>query len=149
MKEKTTSDDSILAVGGVVYRLVGGKQIEVLLIKKKGGFWTLPKGKVEPGEPEVAAVQREVWEETGITGAVGEQVRQVAYTIMKKGEPRRKVVTYYLLRAEGGELRPGKQERIEKLRWFPFQAALKRIRRGRVRKTAQRAGDMLPVEGVS
>ncbi|HEU5016220.1 MAG TPA: NUDIX hydrolase [Roseiflexaceae bacterium] len=143
MKAKTTSDEAILAVGGFVYRFVDDHQVEVLLIKKKCGFWTLPKGKVEPGETEAAAVQREVWEETGITGTVGAQVQQVAYTIMKKGEPRCKVVTYYLLHAEDGELRPGKQERIEKLRWFPFQVALKRIQRGRVRKIVRHAGEVL------
>lgn len=143
MKEKNFSDEPILAVGGFVYRFVESNELEVLLIKKKYGFWTLPKGKVEPGETEVAAVQREVWEETGITGVVDAPVRQVAYTIMKKGAPRRKVVTYYLVRAEGGELHPNKKERIEKLHWFSLQAALKRIQRGRVRKTAQRAGEML------
>lgn len=143
MKEPTTSDDAILAVGGFVYRFADDNQLEVLLIKKKYGFWTLPKGKVEPGEAEMAAVQREVQEETGITGAVGAPVQQVAYTIMKKGAPRRKVVTYYLMHAEDGELRPNKKERIEKLRWFSLPAALKRIQRGRVRKTARRAGEML------
>ncbi len=147
MKEKYIPGAPIMAVGGVVYRFMPDGQLEILLIKKKFGFWTLPKGKVEPGETEVAAVQREVWEETGITGAVGAQVRQVAYTIVKKGEPRRKIVAYYLLRAEGGELRPSKKERIEKLGWFPLQAALKRIQRGRVRKTARHAGEMLLVNG--
>ncbi len=147
MKEQITSDAPIAAVGGVVYRFMPDGQLELLLIKKHCGYWTLPKGKVEPGEAEVAAVQREVWEETGLSGSVGEQVRQVTYTIVKKGEPRRKVVTYYLFQAEDGELRPNTKEGIEKIRWFPLQAALKRIQRGRVRKTVRRAGDMLLASG--
>ncbi len=35
----------ILAVGGVVYRCTSYGQVELLLIKKHGGFWTLPKGR--------------------------------------------------------------------------------------------------------
>ena len=41
-----------------------------MLIKKHGGFWTLPKGRIKPDEHPIAAVQREVLEETGIAGAV-------------------------------------------------------------------------------
>ena len=129
----------IVAIGGVVYRQTAPGQIDLLLIKKQGGFWTLPKGKVEPDETPAAAVAREVFEETGITGTVEELVRQVSYRILKKGKTRRKVVTYYLFSADEGVLRPSADEHIEYVRWFPAEAALRRIRRNRVRSVVRRA----------
>jgi acetyl-CoA carboxylase carboxyl transferase subunit beta len=55
-----------LAVGGVVFRDDG----RVLLIQRAraplAGTWSLPGGKVEPGESTEAAVVREVLEETGL-----------------------------------------------------------------------------------
>ncbi len=35
-------------------------------------YWTLPGGGVEPDEPPSAAIQREVWEETGLRVEVGQ-----------------------------------------------------------------------------
>lgn len=34
--------------------------------KPQGGTWGVPAGKVDPGEDALAAVKRELWEETGI-----------------------------------------------------------------------------------
>lgn len=47
-----------------------------LLLVRRGhapsrGLWSVPGGRVEPGETEEAAVVREVAEETGLTVAVG------------------------------------------------------------------------------
>ena len=133
----------ITAVGGVVYRESAPETFELLLIKKQGGFWTLPKGKVESDETPVDAVTREIFEETGITGVVEEVVRQVSYRILKKGKTRRKVVTYYLFCAKGGALRPSEAENIEHLRWLPSDVALRRIRRNRVRAVVRRAMPLL------
>jgi 8-oxo-dGTP pyrophosphatase MutT (NUDIX family) len=73
----------IAAVGGVVYRRTLQGQLEFLLIKKRGGFWTLPKGRIKADENPITAVQREVFEETGIAGAVDRihrhRVRNVAH----------------------------------------------------------------------
>jgi mutator protein MutT len=41
------------------------------------GTWTIPGGKVEPGEDDAAAVVREVAEETGLVVEVGRLVGQV------------------------------------------------------------------------
>jgi 8-oxo-dGTP diphosphatase len=135
-------EEPISAAGGVVYRWREGR-LEILLIKKAGGFWTLPKGRIKAGEDARAAVAREVAEETSITGEVESLVRQVAYTIQKRGRQRPKVVTYYLLRAGDGLPRPQAKERIVRVRWFPVVAALRRIRRSRVRAVARDARAML------
>ena len=136
-------DALISAAGGVVYRRNARGQIEILLIKKQGGFWTLPKGRIKPGEEERLAVAREVAEETSITGEVEQLVGQVVYTIQKAGRLRRKSVTYYLVRAVSGRPRPQAKERIVRTRWFPLTAALRRIRRKRVRNIVRDARALL------
>lgn len=41
------------------------------------GLWSIPGGRVEPGESDAAAVEREVMEETGLTVVAGEHVGTV------------------------------------------------------------------------
>src|SRR5690349_17127931 len=94
MQEPIDQEPPIAGAGGVVYRWSAAGQLEILLIKKQGGFWSLPKGRIEAGEDERAAVAREVAEETSVIGEVGPMVRQVFYTIQKAGRRRRKVVSY-------------------------------------------------------
>jgi 8-oxo-dGTP diphosphatase len=136
-------DPPIVAVGGVVYRRDKSGRVRLLLIKKRNGFWTLPKGRVKPGEDATTALAREVGEETGITGPVESVVHRVAYTVQKRSGPRRKVVTYYLVQASDGEPCPGKKEGIQKVRWFSLKAALQRIGRDHVRAVASRAALLL------
>jgi 8-oxo-dGTP pyrophosphatase MutT (NUDIX family) len=134
---------SIKAVGGVIYRRNRRGQVELLLIKKRFGYWTLPKGQVKNGESDTDAVTREVREETGIRAVVEAPVRPVSYTILKDGQPRQKIVTYYILQAQKGRPRPNTKEQIQRVRWFPARSAIGRIRRGRVRRVAERATSML------
>jgi 8-oxo-dGTP diphosphatase len=62
---------AILAVGAIIYDERG----HVLLVERGRppgvGLWTVPGGKVEPGETIVDAVAREVREETGLVVEVG------------------------------------------------------------------------------
>ncbi|HJZ47352.1 MAG TPA: NUDIX domain-containing protein [Roseiflexaceae bacterium] len=139
VREPIDQEPPIAAAGGVVYRWSPNGQLEILLLKKQGGFWTLPKGRIEPGESVQDAVLREVAEETSMTGEVGAMVRQVFYTIQKAGRRRRKVVSYYLVRAVAGSPRPQAQERILHVRWFSIGAALRRIRRRRIRNVVRAA----------
>lgn len=140
------SAQHITAAGGVVYRWSRAGQLQILLIKKQKGYWTLPKGQVKQGEDERAAVAREVAEETSISGQVEALVRQVFYTIQKGGQPRQKAVTYYLVRAAPGRPRPQAKERIIRVRWFPVAVALRRIQRKRIREIVREAELMLTAE---
>src|SRR5207253_445579 len=57
----------VLAAGGVVWRRGEGDQLEVVLVHRpRYGDWSLPKGKLDPGEDHRAAALREVEEETGL-----------------------------------------------------------------------------------
>jgi ADP-ribose pyrophosphatase YjhB (NUDIX family) len=81
----TVSEDALVrCVGAVITRADG----RVLLIQRGNepgrGLWSLPGGRVEPGESDEQAVAREVAEETGLTVTVGElagRVRRGRYDI--------------------------------------------------------------------
>jgi 8-oxo-dGTP diphosphatase len=139
VQDSIEPEPPIAAAGGVVYRWTSAGQLEILLIKKQDGFWTLPKGRIKLGEDERTAVAREVAEETSITGEVGVMVRQVEYSIQKAGRRRRKTVSYYLMRAVAGRPTPQARERIVRVRWFAVGVALRRIRRRRIRNVVRAA----------
>lgn len=65
MTSAPRSGAPVLAVGGVARR-----GDELLLVRRRrapaAGAWSVPGGRVEPGEPAAAAVVREVREETGL-----------------------------------------------------------------------------------
>lgn len=68
---QVTDSTLIRCVGAVIARPDG----RILLIKRGNepgrGLWSLPGGRIEPGESDVVALTREVQEETGLTVAVG------------------------------------------------------------------------------
>src|SRR3712207_3692611 len=101
----------VVGVGGRLYRYNRSKKLEVLLIRKQGGFWTLQTGHVEAKEGHLAAVMREMHEETGLSGAVEQMVASVSYIVIKRRVPRTNIVTYYLIRAQRGRVRPSRKEK--------------------------------------
>lgn len=56
---------TIYSAGVVPYRQSDNMR-EYLLLQYHGGYWDLPKGKLEPGETKLEAALRELQEETGI-----------------------------------------------------------------------------------
>jgi 8-oxo-dGTP diphosphatase len=64
-------------VGAVVHDASG----RLLLIRRgrapSRGLWSVPGGRVEPGETDEQAIEREVREETGLTVRAGEPVGRV------------------------------------------------------------------------
>ncbi len=65
--------------------------------------WSLPKGKVDPGETAPVAAVREVFEETGQRAILGRRLVTVSYPI----DPGVKKVHYWAARSTGGEFTPG------------------------------------------
>jgi predicted NUDIX family NTP pyrophosphohydrolase len=58
------------SAGTLLYRFRNGS-LEVLLVHPSGGYnrhapWSIPKGKLDPGESDEAAARRETEEETGV-----------------------------------------------------------------------------------
>ncbi len=71
---------------------------------KPDGLWALPKGRIDAGESGEATAVREVEEETGARGRSLGKLGDVKYWFNWRGERIFKVVSFFLLRYEGGRL---------------------------------------------
>ena len=102
----------VRAAGGVVVR-DSGRGLEVADIHRpRYDDWSLPKGKLHPGEGWQEAALREVLEETGLECELGEELESTTY-LDRKG--RRKLVRFWRMRPVGGEFEPS--DEVDDLRW--------------------------------
>ncbi|MBV8597539.1 MAG: NUDIX hydrolase [Actinobacteria bacterium] len=103
----------VSAAGGVVVR--DGR---VLLVHRpQYDDWTLPKGKVEPGESWEDAALREVAEETGLECELGDEVGRTHYT---DSRGREKEVRYFRMTCTG---EPRAQNEVDEVRWVRLEDA--------------------------
>ena len=110
--------DRILAAGGVVVR--DGR---VLLVHRpRYDDWTLPKGKLDPGESFEDAARREVEEETGIRCRLVRELPSARY--QSRGLP--KVVRYWLMEPEADAPFVPNDE-TDELRWLTPDEALSQL----------------------
>ena len=81
--------------------------------------WSLPKGKLDPGESFETAAVREVAEEIGVHGSLGAELESTTYTDHKG---RSKVVRYWEMVIEA---QPGfvANEEVDEVRWLDRDAA--------------------------
>ncbi len=85
----------IRAAGGVVRR----DGLIAVVHRPHREDWSLPKGKLEPGEDDAAAAVREVLEETGCEAVIERDLGTVSYTV---ADGRPKTVRYFLMTAGDG-----------------------------------------------
>ena len=104
----------IPAAGGVIVR--DGKV--AVVHRPKYDDWSLPKGKLDPGESFEDAAVREVEEETGLRCDLRRELEPVRYTT-RKGEP--KVVRYWVMECADGDFEPN--DEVDELRWVPVDEA--------------------------
>jgi 8-oxo-dGTP diphosphatase len=107
--------EEVQAAGGVVVR--DGRV--AVVHRPKYEDWTLPKGKLDPGEDFEEAALREVEEETGLRCELG---RELPSTHYHDSKDRPKVVRYWEMTPVGGEFVPNSE--VDALRWLePDEAA--------------------------
>ncbi len=105
--------DEVEAAGGVVWRRGEDGSLEVALVHRpRYDDWSLPKGKLDPGEGFEEAALREVEEETGLRCELGRELGEARY---RDHRDRPKVVRYWAMQPGGGEFEPN--EEVDELRW--------------------------------
>jgi 8-oxo-dGTP diphosphatase len=124
----------ILAAGAVVWRSVdGSSHVEVAIIHRpRYDDWSLPKGKVDPGETEPAAAVREVYEEIGHRVHLGHALAAVRYPVLQ-GVKR---VRYWAARDLGGEFTANAE--VDDLVWMPANDAMGKMSYPHDRKVLRR-----------
>ncbi|QLL09087.1 NUDIX hydrolase [Mycobacterium vicinigordonae] len=126
---------TVYAAGAVLWRPVGGsgKSVEIAIIHRpRYDDWSLPKGKVDPGETAPVAAVREVFEETGQHSRLGRCLTTITYPI----DQGIKKVHYWAARSLGGDFTPG--DEVDQLRWLPASEAMKALDYAPDRKVLRR-----------
>jgi 8-oxo-dGTP pyrophosphatase MutT (NUDIX family) len=109
----------VRAAGGVVVRERDGVAEVAVIHRPKYDDWSLPKGKLDPGEGWEAAALREVEEETGMRCELGRELASARY---RDRHGRDKLVRWWLMRPLSGEFVPG--DEVDELRWLGADGAL-------------------------
>ena len=123
--------DTIEAAGGVVVR---DGQV-ALVHRPRYDDWTLPKGKLDPGESFEEAAVREVQEETGVRARLVRELPPTSYRVA--GRP--KIVRYWLMDVEHEGAFESNDE-TDQLRWVPLDEALRLLTYDRDRDVLAGAG---------
>jgi 8-oxo-dGTP diphosphatase len=111
----------IAAAGGIVWRIEKGAVQVALVHRPRYDDWTFPKGKLEPGESELACAVREVGEELGAAVAVSRRVARSRYDVAGT----RKSVTYWAMRHVHGTFSVGAE--ADEVAWLTPPKARKRL----------------------
>jgi 8-oxo-dGTP diphosphatase len=112
----------IRAAGGLVWREGANGPRLAIIHRPKNRDWSLPKGKLEPGETFAHAALREVEEETGCHAALRDFAGYTLYSV--KG--REKIVLFWNMTVR--QLSPFTPNgEIDELAWLTPSAALSRL----------------------
>jgi 8-oxo-(d)GTP phosphatase len=132
--EAVPASKAVLAAGAVLWRPNGDPSApEVAIIHRpRYDDWSLPKGKVDPGETEPVTAVREIHEETGYSAVLGRRLAAVSYPV----EQGIKKVRYWAARGVGGEFNPNAE--VDELKWLPVAEALKQLEYPHDRKVLRR-----------
>jgi 8-oxo-dGTP pyrophosphatase MutT (NUDIX family) len=118
--------DVVRAAGAVLWRpmTVPGTRdgTEVLLVHRaKYDDWSLPKGKMEPGEHILQTAVREVFEETSVHSVLGLRLPTVEYQV---GDFRKRI-DYWSVRSPDDQAAASHE--IDEVCWLPLPLAVQRL----------------------
>jgi 8-oxo-dGTP pyrophosphatase MutT (NUDIX family) len=146
------------SAGGVLVRRLGGRWMLAAIrpAGKRAGVWALPKGRIDEGEAAEATAVREVAEETGAHGRSLGKLGDVKYTFTwppkpAEGERIFKIVSFFLVRYEGGRLGDVPEEfrhEVDEVKWLPLEEAPRLLAYGGEKEMARKALERLRSEDV-
>jgi 8-oxo-dGTP diphosphatase len=131
----------VKASGGVVWRRAPGGALELVVVHRpRYDDWSLPKGKLDPGESWEECALREVAEEVGLRCRLGAELPPIGY---RDHKGRAKAVRYWLMEPADGSAPFTPNDEVDEMRWveagaaeallsYPHDAALVRTARERV-----------------
>lgn len=123
---------TVHAAGAVLWRDHAGHTEVALVHRPRYDDWSLPKGKVDPGETHPVTAVREIGEETGYAARLGRRLSVITYPI---GDTTKRVV-YWAAEAVDGEFRPA--DEVDEMLWLPPKQALKHLQYPADRKVLRR-----------
>jgi 8-oxo-dGTP diphosphatase len=129
----------VKAAGGVVWRRAGDAIAIAVAHRPRYDDWSLPKGKLDPGESWEEAALREVHEEIGLRCRLGEELDPVAYND-RKG--RAKVVRYWLMEPED-DVAFTPNDEVDELRWLAPDEAARELTYPHDRELVRAAADRI------
>lgn len=114
----SSSEDGVEAAGVVLTR-AGNRSLHIALVHRPyRSDWSLPKGKLDPGEHPIAAAVRETDEETGLIPWLGPPLPRQNYVAL--GRP--KTVHYWRATVNSDEgFAP--DEEVDEVRWVEVEEA--------------------------
>lgn len=99
-----------------------------LLVQHAAGHWAFPKGHAEVGEDDLAAAQRELLEETGLSDvSIPDHAQLIEkYDFVRNGEAVTKTVRYFVAQSRNEDLgvRTAPAGEIRDARWCTKEEAL-------------------------
>lgn len=112
----------VRAAGGLV-----AHDGRVLLVHRpRFDDWSLPKGKLQPGEHPLAAAVREVHEETQVRGVPGIRLPSVSYPVRSGQSHVDKIVDWWAMTvADVGPFTPS--DEVDGIAWLPVADALETV----------------------
>jgi 8-oxo-dGTP pyrophosphatase MutT (NUDIX family) len=110
----------IQAAGGIIWKEDGTEKKLAVVHRHKHNDWSLPKGKVNPGESWKKAAQREVLEETGSVGKLQNYAGSISYLL--NGKP--KIVLFWHMDVISEDLEKMNGE-VDEVRWLTIEEATK------------------------
>ena len=140
---ETPAEPVVAAAGGIVSRRMEGVAEVVVIHRPKYDDWTLPKGKLAPGETFREAAVREIEEETGLRCRLHRELDPVRY---RDTSGRPKLVRYWLMTVLSGSVAEREPDaEVDAVRWVDLETAAQLLTYPRDRALLESiASDELP-----
>jgi len=125
------------SAGGVVFY-----RGRVLLLRKKRGYWVLPKGHIEENEDSQMAALREVREEAGAEAEISDYIGEIKYSYRNRWTQHEwvlKRVFWFVMKTGSGFCRPQREEGFSGARFVVGSDAVRMLRYDDERKILIRA----------